>query len=663
MPVGTVYAQSEIDPILNAVCTHWISKIRMSYDYKRRIFSDTADECMQFYNGPRSWDELMGSQLGTGGVSAEEGFPSPDFKVVVNKTFEFVTLFGPTLYYENPIRVARPRAPIQVPVELFPNPAMFYPIAVQEDRNVRLNGLRGVCLETYLNYLPYEFGLAQESRCSIEEALIKGRGCMWTELYQPPGTTWKVVRSYYDSVDHLFVDPDSMSFEHAMWIAKRCIQPVWQVERDFGLRRGSLRGNYESMAQQAAVMLDENLQYDRRRGFTNDLLVFYKIWSKMGMGGRLAGINQAYRGPLEMFGDYCYLVVAENTPFPLNLSPDVVNVPGFASDPSQVFARTAWPTPFWAIGRDEWPVSNLDFHPIPNTAWPMAHLKSAMGELKFLNWLASFLMGRVRTSCRDFLVVRKSLSEEFKDTILRGGDLALIELDSDMPGKVEELVQFLAHPQVNGDVFRLMEIVNTMFDKRTGLNELMYGGGGTTQIRSASEIQLRSESSSVRPDDMARVTEDWMSRVAVKEAMCARYHLRGADVSPILGTVGSILWDTFVATVDLQEASRQLEYRIEAGSSRKPNKEFESRTMDTMFQAVAPFLQTYAQATGDCGPINNLIADLAKSRALDPNRYVVKMAPPPPPQPPPQPGEPAAGPEQEPAAAPPTNGQPAAVGA
>ena len=531
MPVGTTYSQSEIDPILNAICIHWISKIRFAYDYKRRIFSDTADECMQFYNGPRSWDELMGSQIGTGGISAEEGFPSPDFKVVVNKTFEFVTIFGPTLYYENPTRLARPRAPIQVPPELFPNPAMYYPIMVQEDRNVRINGLRGVCLETYLNYLPNEFGLADQSRSAIEEALIKGRGCLWTELYQPPGTTWKVVRTMYDSVDHLFVDPDAMSFHQAQWIAKRCIHPVWQVERDFGLRRGSLRGNYESMAQQAAVMLDENLQYDRRRGFTNDLLVYYKIWSKMGMGGRLAGINQAYRGPLEMFGDFCYLVVAENTPFPLNLSPDVVNAPGFANDPEQVFARTSWPTPFWAIGHDEWPVSTLDFHKIPNTAWPMAHLKAAMGELKFLNWVMSFIMGRVRTASRDFLVIRKSLSEEIKDTILRGGDLALIELDSDMPGKVEELVQFLNHPDINGDVWKFVQMVSKSFDDRVGLGPGMYGNEGSTQIRSASEIQIRSEASDIRPEDMSRLTEEWMSRVAAKEAMCARYHLR-VQMSP-----------------------------------------------------------------------------------------------------------------------------------
>jgi hypothetical protein len=124
-------------------------------------------------------------------------------------------------------------------------------------------------------------------------------------------------------------------------------------------------------------------------------------------------------------------------------------------------------------------------------------------------------------------------------------------------------------------------------------------------------------------------------------------------VAPVIGTMGSVMWDTYVATTDVQEAARQLEYRVEAGSTRRPNKEFESRTMTEMYQAVAPFLQTYAQATGDVQPLNNLVADLAKSRSLDPSRYVIKMAPQPPqPQLPPPGAEGAEPAGAEPAAEP-----------
>jgi hypothetical protein len=598
-------------------------KIRHAFDHKRRVFDELAQQCMQFYNGPRSWDELMGSNLTTlGGINAEEGFPSPDFKVVVNKTFEFVTIFGPTLYYENPVRVARPRMPVTIPPDFFPNPQVYQSLMAAEDQQMRIGGLRGVLLETLLNYIPFEFDLAKESRRAIDEALIKGRGCIWSELYIPPGTNWKLVRSQYDTVDHLFCDVDAPRFEDCKWIARRRIHPVWQVERDYNLRRGSLRGNFESMSQQANIMLDENLLFDRKRGFTNDLLVYYQLWSKMGVGGRLSGMSTALRGPLEMFGDYVYLVVAENTPFPLNCSPDVTADPSFGSDPSVVFEKFAWPTPFWA--NEKWPVTVLDFHDIPNCPWPMAHLKAAMGELKFLNWAMSWLMGRLRTSARDFLVVFKGLTEGFKDALLRGEDLTMLELEAEYKGTpIEQLVTFLKHPEINADFWKIIQIVEEWFNKRSGLSDVLYGEGTGTQIRSAEEYAGRNQNASIRPEDMANRVEAWMSEVAQKEALTARYHLRSDDVRPIVGAAGSIAWDQYVATMDYEEAARQMEYRVEAGSTRRPNKEYEARTVNDMWTAVAPFLQQYAAQTGDVRPINNLLADMARSRALDPERYVI----------------------------------------
>jgi hypothetical protein len=64
-----------------------------------------------------------------------------------------------------------------------------------------------------------------------------------------------------------------------------------------------------------------------------------------------------------MFGDFCYLEVAENTPFLLNLSPDKCSDPSFSANPQAIFDSVAWPTPYWAD--DEWPVTELDFHKKP----------------------------------------------------------------------------------------------------------------------------------------------------------------------------------------------------------------------------------------------------------------------------------------------------------
>jgi len=619
------YEEDEIDPVFRTVVTHWMNKIINARDHKKRVFQDAANECLSFYAGPRSWEDVIG---GEAGVSNKDDVVDPTFKVSVNKTFEFVTIFGPALYYENPVRTVKPRMPVIIPPQFFgPNVLLYQSMINQENQRVMTDGLKSVLLEAYLNWTPCEFKLDVEARMAIDEALIKGRGCLWTELYSPPGTEMKVVRSLWDSTDHLLCDPDAHSFAKCQWIAKKCIEPVWKVERDFGLRHGSLKGNFESQAKQADVDVDEDGEYNRRRGFTNDLLIYYKIYSKMGIGGRLQGILKSLRGPLEMFGDYAYLVIADGVPYPLNLSPDVVNDPAFQANPTAVFNKVAWPTPFW--GSDEWPVSVLDFHTVHNCPWPMPHLKAGMGELKFLNWTMSFLMGKVRNTTRDFIAIKKEAGEEIKAAILEGRDLTLLELEA-AHGTISELVQFLQHPEVNGDIWKMIEAVEANFDKRVGLTELMYGQQGQTQIRSAQEANLRNQNMNVRPDDMRKCVEGWMTRVGAKEAIAARYHLIDQDVQPVLGDMGAWAWTQFVSTRDMNVACRQLEYRIEAGSTARPNKEWEAKTMNDAFAALAPVFQTYAQQTMDMTPLNNLIADFSKSLDLDPARYQLRtpMMPP-----------------------------------
>jgi hypothetical protein len=305
----------------------------------------------------------------------------------------------------------------------------------------------------------------------------------------------------------------------------------------------------------------------------------------------------------------------------------------------EILDRLAWPTPFWAHGG--WPVVPLDFHPVPNCPWPMSHLRAGIGELKFLNWAYSFLAGKMRNTTRDFIAIKKEAGEEIKTAILEGRDLTLLDLEADHKA-VNELIQFLQHPEVNKDIWQVIAAVEENFDKRVGLNELMYGAQGPTQIRSAQEAQIRNQNMSVRPDDMAKQVEEWMSDVARNEALCARYHLTAADIQPVLGDLGAQMWDTYVASQDLNEITRQLDYRIEAGSMRKPNKDTEVANMNEGMQILLPVFQAYAQMTMDMNPLNNLIADWAKSRDLNPARYLMQSMPMMPPAPAGAPGSPGA---------------------
>jgi hypothetical protein len=97
-----------------------------------------------------------------------------------------------------------------------------------------------------------------------------------------------------------------------------------------------------------------------------------------------------------------------------------------------------------------------------------------------------------------------------------------------------------------------------------------------------------------------------------------------------MGPIGAQLWAKFVMGTDLYEVVHQLDYRIEAGSTRKPNKERDSANMNQAMQTLFNSLMGHAQQTGDFGPVNKLITDWAKSVDLDPTGYTMNPAPPPP---------------------------------
>src|SRR5262249_29584765 len=45
MPIDN-YSQDEIDPVLKAVCQHWITKIEGAKRHKKEVFQEAAEECL-----------------------------------------------------------------------------------------------------------------------------------------------------------------------------------------------------------------------------------------------------------------------------------------------------------------------------------------------------------------------------------------------------------------------------------------------------------------------------------------------------------------------------------------------------------------------------------------------------------------------------------------
>lgn len=628
---------------LRPLVSEWSAKLKLSWDHKKRDFQDDADEAMMFFNGP--YDFLYTTGGGTSKAFTVAGgdgmdISPPTFRMTVNKVAELVQIFGPSLYHRNPVRKVGPRKPLVLPIQLFGDPnnpqvQQYYQMMAQQvQQESGQDSARAAILEQYLNYTPNALDLKTESRWAIDEAIIKGMGCLWTEKYIPTGAPMTMVGSFFDTVDNLLVDPDAECLRDAKWIARRRIHPHWEVERMYGLSPGTLLGaaSLESFSRQSEVTTHPDGDFRRKEGLTNDLVVYWEIFSKMGMGGRMRSILPSLTQPLEAYGDFVYLVITENLPYPLNLPPPISDLmvgedlmAAQAVIP-KVKQMTQWPTPYWAD--DTWPMTPIIFHQIPRKVWPMSHIKPGMGELKFLNWAYSFLAGKVKTSCRDFLAIAKSAGQEIKDAILHGPDYTMIEIDA-LHESIDKVVKFLQHPEFNPEIYKVIEAVTVNFERRTGLTELAYGLTDT-QIRSAQEANVKGNAVNVRPDDMANKVEDAMSEISRKEALAARWHLKGQDVLPILGPTGGQMWDVLVTASNPAEVIHELEYRIEANSAKKPNKAQDLASIQQVMQTLFKPFWEYAAQTGNVTPINNVIAAWAKSMDMEPGPFMLPLPPPPP---------------------------------
>jgi hypothetical protein len=310
--------------------------------------------------------------------------------------------------------------------------------------------------------------------------------------------------------------------------------------------------------------------------------------------------------------------------------------------PQSLLPRVAWPIPFYA-DPNGWPFTGLAFHWKPGYAWPVSHIRPAIGELRLLNWCFSFLATRIATSCETMVAVQKAADQTIKDQILAPseGGFKIIELSELLGRRIEDVMSVFQFPQVTRDLWDIISAIMDQFAQRTGLSELVYGYT-RNQFRSAAEAQIKNENISVRPDNMANELEDCMGLLARREALAVRWLLEPQDVAPVLGPLGAVAWQQTVAQQDIVRLTRDFLYRVEAGSARKPNKATRVEQMQLSVQTLGPILSNLVGA-GVVDPFNALMKDWADSLDIDVTPYL--LPPPPPPAPPPQPpsGGPVAG--------------------
>lgn len=655
------------EAFLQRLCSAWSGKMKLAKDHKREVFGNQAEECLRFYNtdhrfiyNPRYWDGRAQWNRESGEVVQENvgGAPYPSLKVCVNKTAQYVQVYGPFLYFQNPTRTVKARKFAAPPPEVFgidpmtpapppnSNPMMWtpqqqmygqYQMAMQADQlEERKRTYKASLMEDYLNYTPNELDLKNESQHVIDEALIKGRGVSFCNLWQSRSGGPRMPYTAWDSVDNLLLDPDSEKLREAQWCAQQCCEPYWVLADRYGIPREEMKkyAKRESMNQQGATSAYDLGIHHRKVGATADSIVYYRIWSRMGMGARLNQYDDDLATRIDSIKEFdnCFLVVAEGVPFPLNWHPNM-------SEPSDILEAVRWPIEFWRDDIHPWPFAELDFCWNPRSIWPIAPLSFAMGFQMFLDWGYSAIASKMVRTCRDGILYDASKGADLLEEFQRGMDMWIKAVNKG-PGAWDEFIKVIQMPPMNPDLWHYLELAEKQFEDHTGLSDIMRGMS-PHQYRSAEEAKLKGDFARLRPDDMANRTGHWMSLAARKEGLAGQWELKPVyDIQPIFGQTRAMAWSQLIECAspenpqgqDPNLAARELDYRIEAGSSKRPNIEAEIQNTEVAAQFMAPNLLTAWQTSGDPGAWNHFMNAWAKPRGMDGEMLTLPpLMPPPPP--------------------------------
>ena len=600
------------DTLLRPLVQTWTVRLESAAQSRSR-WQGLVDEIMLFYgrSAAAMWDTSIAKKFWTGNIT-------PRFRVSVNLAYEYVAVMLPNLLWENPHRNVQPKASIEVPQEMFgedeESQMMLMQIQREQQQNIGIANLSAHMQQDWLNYTAREQpqGLLWHSTMATLDALLKGRGCLWTRPHQFPGSQRLVTGCFREAPENLFIDPDSKTLADAKWIALKHVEPHAQVESRFKLPKGYLRkrATLESSWAYAQNLLGSQPSYVHRvDGQSNDLVVWYEVFSKCGVGVERTDTFEPVKQQLnEVVGDYAYLAICPACPWPLNAPTDKIMGGASSDDVGRMFE---WPVPlFWKD--DRWPVECLDFYPNndekdPGAAWPIPPLGPALGEIKLLNYLIPFLTNRVWMSSRDFWAVLGPHLKHYQKYLESGDDQTIIPTPA-MTDDVRKVVTILQQPETRRDMWELIGLVEELFRKRVGLPVGMYGQNeGGSQNRSAEETVSKNRAYQVRPDFMQKMVVNWQSNAAASEAMVARRFIRAPHVEPRMGQTMAGIWDRVVASDDDETIARQFDYTIEAASIRRPNRESDIANLQQVAGIWLPVAQQAAGGTGDYSAVNEMM--------------------------------------------------------
>lgn len=612
----------------------WVHRLAAAAVMKKR-FDKIAEQCMEFYQAGAGfmWEDKFKRDFFAGKL------PSPKFKITIAKLYEFVSIYGPHLFWQYAKRKVMTQRQLVLRPEFFGDPndpsvqQVYQQVLMQDTIEQSICNLSNEMMSNYLDWSQREQpfgGLCIHGQMAVTEALVKGMGCLWPDSYSFPGSDQKFTRLRFKTINNLYIDPDCRDplLETAGYIALKHVSPIWEVEKKFNLPKGTLagKGNASSMEQYTRNNLRKQTAGDPGVKSTHDMIEWYEIWSRCGVGPRhTANTHSIIDDFDETVGDYAYLCVANGVPFPLNAPPtnffaDGDRPPASPEDVAKMFewrfADYGDLFPCWKDHR--WPVALLSFNKLPNTPWALAPSAPGLGELIAINILTSAFVDQAWNDRKLLIGYLKSAMADVKGALESENSVELVPINDNALKSINECIQYLQAPGRQNNLLEAIEMLSNNFDKRVGLSELQYGMS-STQIRVASDVRTRTDNANIRPEKMSKDVAVWYSEASQLEMFAAALYVEGRSLTHLLGGYGASQWDALIKSMPLEQLMREMKATVEASEVRRPNHERDTANVQALQQYITPLLQMFAQETGKTQPLRDffeLVADAMEMPAL-----------------------------------------------
>lgn len=610
--------------LLGPLVNQWVARLQSAKVAKHR-FEVCARLCRKFYGsdpGAQWSDDVRGEFY--------PEVPRPQFAISINRAFELVSVIGPSMLWRNPqrqVHSVRPPSQSNIFAQVFgvQDQTFLQQMQMAEAQQEAVSQTRDDLCARVLNYMleSHPTGTAlSEAQLVVQDALVSGLGLLWTETYTHRADGAPMVGSFAGRPDELLIDPDcrDATLSTAKWISRTHCEPAWVVERRFGYPPGYLAGKGTGTSAEWAW---QQSQVQQAHQFYQDMIEWTEIWSCGGVGARVHGIDSAMGEAIDsVAGDYCYLAVTKNVPHPLNLPPTLVE----QGSPDQIREALRWRTSrfgsvFECWKDRRWPCERLEFYPLSGSPWPIAPLAPGLPYLLAMNILLVTQLQMSYDRRRDIIGVYEHMAQQVTEALNSETTPCVIKLTSAAQQSISDVMTFLQRPPVGGDLLQWVEYLDRQFQKATGLDDLSYGIS-TKQSRVVADVQLRQQKSAVRPDKMAEDVAEFLRRVATKELwLCAQY-VPGASLQHLLGVYGAQMWDQQVRTIPFEIFLKQFDASVEVTDMRRPDHDKEISDHERILPFLLPVLQSYAQATGDTEPVNNLLQRYFSAMQLrDPDAF------------------------------------------